>query len=228
MKKRVAIFDVDGTIFRSSLLIELVEALIHEGVFKPKVFKIYERDKKNWLSRKGDYQSYIDSVVRAFLRNIKGVKYSDFSRVAREVVSFHKDRVYRFTRDLVRGLKKKNYYILAISHSPREIVRHFCEGLGFSKVYGIVYELDKKKRLSGRILYWDEISDKARILRRAVRKENLSLRGSVGVGDTESDIPFLKMVERPICFNPNRKLYEHGKRAGWQIIVERKDVVYRI
>jgi phosphoserine phosphatase len=50
----------------------------------------------------------------------------------------------------------------------------------------------------------------------------------VGVGDTESDIPFLKLVDRPICFNPNRKLYAAAKRHGWKVVVERKDVIYKI
>lgn len=31
--KKVAFFDIDGTVFRSSLLIEIVEKLISEGVF---------------------------------------------------------------------------------------------------------------------------------------------------------------------------------------------------
>jgi len=31
--KKLAIFDIDGTIFRSSLTIELLESLIEEGVF---------------------------------------------------------------------------------------------------------------------------------------------------------------------------------------------------
>ena len=35
-KKKVAVFDVDGTLFRSSLLIEIVETLIAAGVFPQK------------------------------------------------------------------------------------------------------------------------------------------------------------------------------------------------
>jgi phosphoserine phosphatase len=63
---------------------------------------------------------------------------------------------------------------------------------------------------------------------RATEKENLTLRGSVGVGDTESDISFLKLVEKPICFNPNQTLYRAARRFGWRVVVERKDVVYEI
>jgi len=36
------------------------------------------------------------------------------------------------------------------------------------------------------------------------------------------------MVEKPICFNPNQKLHQYAKRAGWEIVVERKDVIYHL
>ena len=226
--KKVAIFDIDGTIFRSSLLIELVEAMIAEGLFPQHLQKVYARDYKNWLDRKDIYDKYINGVVLAYNKNIKGVSRDKFLKVAKKVIAFHHNRVYRFTRDLVRDLKKKNYYLLAISHSPREIVEAFAKKLGFSKVYGRIYETDKRGRFTGKALYLDLISDKAKVLVRAVEKENLTLRGSVGVGDTESDIRFLKMVDRPICFNPNKKLYDHARRAGWEIVVERKDVIYKM
>jgi len=226
--KKVAIFDIDGTIFRSSLLVELTDAFIQEGIFSSKVGKSYVKSHKDWLDRKGSYEKYIIEVIEAFHKNIKGVKHAEFLKIAKKVVSFHKNRIYRYTRDLVRDLKKKGYYLLAISKSPREIVGEFGKQLGFDKVYGLVYEVDHKKRLTGELLFWELISNKAKILKRAIKKENLTLKGSVGVGDTESDIAFLKMVENPICFNPNKKLFLFAKRAGWKIIVERKDVVYRL
>ncbi len=70
--------------------------------------------------------------------------------------------------------------------------------------------------------------DKSKILDRVLEKGGLTLRGSVGVGDTESDIAFLKRVQKPICFNPNKKLYTHAKRAGWRVVLERKDVIYEL
>ena len=83
-------------------------------------------------------------------------------------------------------------------------------------------------RFTGRVLYEDIIANKGKVLRRAVAKEGLTLAGSVGVGDTESDIAFLKMVERPFAFNPSMKLYRHAKKRGWEVVVERKDVIYRL
>ncbi|MEK7208427.1 MAG: haloacid dehalogenase-like hydrolase [Patescibacteria group bacterium] len=139
--RTVAIFDIDGTIFRSSLLIELVSALVAEGIFPRSAAAEFAREKLAWLDRKGDYEDYVAGVVEAFLRHIKGVEYKDFARVAEEVVAEQKDRVYRYTRDLIRKLKRRGYYLLAISHSPKSILDHFCKRAGFNKVYGMVFEL---------------------------------------------------------------------------------------
>lgn len=226
-KSKVAIFDIDGTIFRSSLLIELVEALVAKGLFPEKIRAIYAKACKQWFNRQGSYEDYIDVVVLAFRKNIKGVSHEAYLKIAKQVVADNKDRVYRYTRDLIKELKKKNYYLMAISNSPKEVVQSFCQELGFDKVYGREYEVTNK-RFTGEILHLELISDKAKMLRHALDKEDLTLAGSIGVGDSEGDIPLLKIVENPICFNPNGKLYAKAKRLGWKVVVERKDVIYNL
>jgi len=226
--RKVAIFDIDGTVFRSSLLIELVEALVEEGHFDRSVRADYIKERNKWLDRKGSYEAYIDAVVKSFMSHIKGVHYSQFNETVKKVSKRYGHRVYRYTRDLIKKLKKKKYFLVAISQSPKNILDIFCKGLGFDKVYGRLYELGPSDRLTGQVLDEHLISNKANIVRRVVEKEFLTLKGSIGVGDTESDIPFLELVDKPICFNPNAKLYIHARRLGWSIVVERKDVIYEI
>ena len=228
MTKKVAIFDIDGTIFRSSLLIELVSVLIEQGDFPESVRADYEREWKYWLERKGDYESYIMAVVKTFNENIRGVHYSKFDQAAETAIERYKNHTYRYTRDLVLELKKKGYYLLAITHSPKGIAEKFAKKLGFNKVYGRLLELGPNECFTGRTVDEHLIMNKANIVKRAVEKNNLTLLGSIGVGDTESDIPLLEAVAEPICFNPNAKLYKHAKRSGWRVVVERKDVVYEI
>ena len=226
--KKLAIFDVDGTIFRSSLVIELVHAFLREGIFKPSAARIFEIERRRWLDRAGSYEDYVDAVVVAFIKHSKGVAYADFLRVAKRMMMAQKSHVYRFTRDLIIDLKRQGYWLAAISHSPRDIVGLFAEHLGFDKAYGIVYELDDHRRFTGKMLFEDVIFDKAKVVRRILEKEPVTLHDSIGVGDTESDIPFLKMVAHPICFNPNQKLFDAAKRFGWQVVVERKNVIYKL
>ena len=229
----VAVFDIDGTIFRSSLLIELVEALIQEGIFPKEARKTYSDAYNRWIAREGSvktgfsYYEYVSKVVAAYRKYLKGVRRADVWAVAEKVLGFHRARVYRYTRDLLKKLRR-THYLLAISHSPYEIVAPFAKSLHFDKVYAMVYEVDAKVRFTGNVLYEDIILNKEEILKRAVEKNNLTLKGSVGVGDTESDIAFLKYVERPICFNPSMKLFKYAKAHKWEVVVERKDVIYRL
>jgi len=86
--------------------------------------------------------------------------------------------------------------------------------------------LGPQDRFTGNVVDEHLIENKASILKRAVERSKLTLDGSVGVGDTENDISFLELVENPVCFNPDQKLYRHAKRNKWKVVVERKDVIY--
>ncbi|MEY4747168.1 MAG: hypothetical protein RLZZ416_217 [Candidatus Parcubacteria bacterium] len=227
-KRKVAIFDVDGTIFRSSLLIQVVNRLIENGTFPKETRDVYERDYERWLNREGDYEEYIGAVVEAFVGHLKGIHYSALADAAREIVDEQWRRVYRYTRDLIKDLKKRDYFLLAVSHSPKTVLDKFCPRLGFDKTYGMLYETGPQELFTGKVIDEHLILNKAAIVRRAVERENLTLAHSIGVGDTESDIPFLELVAKPICFNPNMKLYKTAKRLGWNVVVERKDVVYEL
>jgi len=226
IKQKVAIFDIDGTIFRSSLLIELVEALIADGLFPANAKKSYEREYKRWLDREDTYEKYITAVVNVFIKNIKGVAYKSFLDTGKAMVVSKKNMVYRYTRDLIKDLKKRGYFLLAISQSPKGILDPFCKELGFDKVYGRMYELGPQDCFTGKVTDEHLIANKANIVKRAVEKENLTLKGSVAVGDTDDDISMLELTDNPICFNPNQKLYRYAKINNWKVVVERKDVVF--
>jgi HAD superfamily hydrolase (TIGR01490 family) len=227
-KRPVAAFDVDGTVFRSSLLIELVEELVRRDIFPAKARKLYASAHEDWLNRKGEYGPFIQKLVLSFGTYAKGLPYAELADVAGEIIEAKRDRTYRYTRDLIQDLKKQGYYLLAISHSPKFIVDGFAYELGFDKSYGTFYDTGASNRFTGEIVDEHIIMNKAAVFTRALEKEDLTLVGSIGVGDTESDISMLSMVETPIAFNPNRLLYRHAKKHDWKIIVERKDVIYEI
>jgi len=227
--KPVAFFDIDGTVFRSSLLIELVRQLIVEGVFPKETAEQFEEELSAWRSREGTYEQYIDAVVRAFMSNIKGVHYGEFADIGRQVVAVQSKHVYRYTRDLIKSLKTDGYYLVAISQSPKTILDEFCQQYGFDKVYGRLYEIGPQDCFTGVVTDEFLIQNKSNIVKRVFsRNTDLSPKNSVAVGDTEGDIPLLEAVVNPICFNPNMALYTYAKRMNWKVVVERKDVIYHL
>lgn len=226
-KKSVAVFDIDGTFFRSSLLIELVEMLIKEGLFPKETSDLFQNEYDAWVNRKGAYEAYIRNVVTAFRSHIKGISADDMNKISDNLLKEQKNKTYRFTRDLIKELQD-SHFMLAISHSPHIIVEPFAHFWGFDKVYAKLYSLDENGIFTGDIDHDELIMQKDKILARAVEKENLTLNGSVGVGDTGSDASFLSLVDRPIAFNPNSELYKIARKEKWGVVVERKDVVYTI
>ena len=132
MKRRVAIFDIDGTLFRSSLLIELVDAMIAHDLFPKEARQMYDRAYVNWVHRRDSYEKYITGVVRAFERHLKGV--ANHHRIAillliadregitlehivRELTANEKT-IGEHTRRLVNaGLADKKYHGHFVEHS---------------------------------------------------------------------------------------------------------------
>jgi HAD superfamily hydrolase (TIGR01490 family) len=227
--KPVAFFDIDGTVFRSSLLIELVERLIEKEVF-PQVAKLgYKKELDNWHVREGSYDDYIQAVVKTFMSNIKGVHYGEFADIGKEVVGEQSKFVYRYTRDLIKKLKSDGYTLIAISQSPKTVLDEFCNMYGFDKVYGRYYEIGPQDRFTGIVVDEHLIQNKANIVKRVFeRHSELSPQNSIAVGDTEGDIPLLESVTEPICFNPNQALFNYAKSQKWQVVIERKDVIYHL
>lgn len=228
-KRKLAVFDIDGTIFRSSLLIELVNGLVDDGVFPRRAKKEMEADYLAWLDRKGHYNKYIMQVVSIHLKYIRDCKQNDVHETAKRVIDWQRDRVYRFTRDFIKRLKKEGYLIVAISGSPDYIVKMFAKYMKFDAAFGQVLEV-KNGHFTGNILNRDTIDNKEKVLKKFIGESKLSIdvKRSIAVGDSEGDIPMLEAVGNPIAFNPSSVLADYAKKKCWKIIVERKDVAYEI
>jgi HAD superfamily hydrolase (TIGR01490 family) len=232
---RLAIFDIDGTIFRSSLIIEVFNALVRAKIFPHAASTRVERHFVRWLDRKGHYNDYLMTLVGEFYRNLKGKRESKVLPVIQSVVEWQKDRVYRFTRDLARGLRRQGYYLLAISNSPDIMIGPFARAAGLQASLGRTYDVHRG-RYTGRIsvdgkpLAVDAWMDKVALLHSFLKKRgiNADLRRSFAVGDSEGDTALLSVVGRPIAFNPSSELAHVARKRGWQIVVERKDVMYVI
>ncbi|MFA6973336.1 MAG: HAD family phosphatase [Parcubacteria group bacterium] len=226
-KTKLAVFDIDGTIFRKNLAFELINELAWMKVFEKSVrnelTKLYTR----WLDHKGTYEDYRKALVKLYYENITGCTKLEVVEASKIVVPFFKDRTYVFANDLIKKLKAENYAIIAISGSPLEIVEEYNKHLKFDAVFGSVYEVNDTGHYTGSSVF-EPTKDKGQVVRQYIAEKGLNLEGSYGIGDTESDASFLEIVESPIAFNPNDNLKKIAEENGWRIVVEKKDVIYEI
>jgi HAD superfamily hydrolase (TIGR01490 family) len=221
MRKPFAVFDIDGTVFRSSLYIEVVYELANQNIIR-----LPETKYETWAARtKSGYQTYRNHLVEVLESQIKNIPVEKFEKASQSVVNRQAEHVYVFSRNLIRSLQKKGYFMIAISGSQTELVERFARYWDFDTFIGQKYH-QQNGVFTGEITKTHQ--GKGELLQKIVLENNLDFENSVGVGDTEGDIEMLSKVSRAIAFNPNRPLYEKAIKSGWEIVVERKDMVYKL
>jgi HAD superfamily hydrolase (TIGR01490 family) len=223
-KQKIAIFDIDGTIFRRNLHFELLDELAHNGIFDMEVRNELVRVYGHWLNNEGTYEAYRNRLVDLYAFNIKGCNQEEIIDAAKKVAHFHAKRIYIYAKKLLEILKN-DYILVAISGSPIEIVKEYARLFKFDAYFGSVYEIDKNKIYTGRTIF-EPTHDKGAVVKQYVAENDIALKNSFGIGDTESDASFLELVDNPVAFNPNKNLKNIAEKQGWKIVVEKKDVIY--
>jgi len=225
--KRFAVFDIDGTLFRSGLYREVFFELIRMGALPEKLHQQLADKETAWQKRAHGraFGEFEQSMAEIFDEQLPNLKISDFEQAAERVINQHKDNVYVYTRNLVKSLGKQGFFLIAISGSQTEVLEPFAQHYGFDYWVGQQYERGTKY-FTGHIRKTHKGKDK--FLSEIIHEKNLSLTDSIAVGDSGGDIDMLSMVEQPIAFNPENNLYQTAIRNSWKIVIERKNMIYEL
>lgn len=227
MGKQFAVFDIDGTIARTSLLQLLVRELVNRGKLDIGVGQQIEIMLHDYRQRITDdnFGDYMKKAVDIMFKSMpKGLRIDEYDEIINAVVKMSLTHTYVYTRQLLQTLKRNGYFLISISGSELRVVSTFSKALGFDAWVGKVHYLEDKGKLTGEVQSLTQPKDE--ILKSIIKKFDLDSKQSMAVGDTSSDIPLLTMVENPIVFNPNQSLFKVAREKNWMVVIERKDMVY--
>ncbi len=227
MKKYFAVFDIDGTIARTSLLQQIVRVLVHRGKIGVGPAQQIENLLHDFRQQITDdnFGNYMKQAVDIMFQAMpKGISVEEYDEIIDVVVKTSLAHTYVYTRQLIQSLKHNNYFLISISGSEMRAVGTFSKALGFDAWVGQVNYVNDGKKLTGEVQSLGQPKDK--ILEAIIKKFQLETKNSMAVGDTSTDIPVLNIVENPIVFNPNQALFKEARDKGWMVIIERKNMVY--
>jgi HAD superfamily hydrolase (TIGR01490 family) len=181
----------------------------------------------HWKKREHSeaFKEYELELIRVYESALRQLNTDVFDETVQDIAQEYSQQVYTYTRDLISELKSKGYMILAISGSHHEIVEQLAKLYGIDDFVGTHYER-KNDSFTGKKFVAS--FNKRQILEELITKHDLSMKQSYAVGDSASDIPMLAMVENPIAFNPDMQLLAEAKKRHWNIVVERKNVIYEL
>ncbi len=225
--KRFAVFDIDGTLIRWQLYHAVVDKLAGAGLLGKEAENKLHQSRMKWKNREHSeaFADYEHSLITIYESALSHIKSTEFDSMIDKVIEQYKDQVYTYTRDLVRELKEKDYFLIAISGSHHELVERLAKYYQFDDWVGSQYERSGQG-FSGKKFIASK--DKKALLQQMIDNHSLSLQDSYAVGDSTSDAVMLEIVQNPIAFNPNKSLFDIAKSNNWPIVIERKNVVYRL
>jgi HAD superfamily phosphoserine phosphatase-like hydrolase len=225
--RQLAVFDIDGTLFRWQLYHELVFELKTIGSFSEVEAAALDDALTSWQAKHISWRDYELLVMETIERHITEITPETLETAAKIVVERSGHKIYGYTAQLLASLQQSGYYTLAISASQQEIAEQFAKRYRFDDCVAAVYE-----RKDGR--YTDQktrmvYGRKDTLLKDYLTEHpELTLEKSVAVGDSGSDIAMLELVEHPIAFNPSEELLDAALTHHWQVIIERKNIAYTL
>lgn len=229
----VAFFDIDGTLFRNSLLIEHFKKMVKYEFFDVTVWTTHGRDAfLNWEIRKGDYEEYLIDVAESYRDALTGISKNKIDFTSDIVIDSNWEKTYVYSRERLNFHKENNHKIFFISGSPDFLVKRMAKKYNITDYRASSYIMEEDLFTGKLIPMWDYIS-KQKSIDDLVKIYNIDLNSSYAYGDTMGDISLLKNVGNPIAVNPNKKLYNFIMEDNYlkeksKIFVERKDMIYEI
>ncbi|MGL5752825.1 MAG: HAD family hydrolase [Paraclostridium sp.] len=233
MKNIAAFFDIDGTLYRDSLMVEHFKKLIKYEILDEKVWISHARDTfMDWDKRQGNYDDYLFEICDIYVESLIGLDKNCIDFTSDQVIKLKSDRVYKYTRSRIKWHLDQGHTVIFISGSPDFLVGKMAKKYNITDFSGSKYIFENDKFNGEVVPMWDSKSKNVAI-DGFVEKYDIDLANSYAYGDTNGDINMLRRVGNPIAINPTNELLQHIRedeniKDTSTIIIERKDLVYKL
>ena len=187
-RKRLVVFDMDGTVIDGEILDELAKAV---GIEK-EISEITDKGMRGEID--------FEESLRTRVMMLKGVKESVLKEIRDNM------KLTPGAEELINVLKNIGYKIALISGGFTYFADVFKEKFGFDYVYANKLVI-KNGKLTGEIE--GDIIDskkKAEIMEEIARRENIQREDIIAIGDGANDQIMLKNAGLGIAFNPKEIL----------------------
>ena len=232
-EKNSSFFDIDGTLYRDSLMVEHFKKLVRYDIIDQKAWFEHARDTfMDWDKRQGNYDDYLDDICELYVNSLIGLDKTCIDFTSDQVIKLKSDRVYKYTRSRIKWHLENNHIVIFISGSPNFLVEKMAKKYNVTDFIGSDYIFENEV-FNGRVIpMWDS-SSKNNAINDFIKKYDIDLSESYAYGDTNGDINMLRRVGNPIAINPTKELLNHISNDEnisnrTKIIIERKDIVYSL
>jgi phosphoserine phosphatase len=206
--KKLIVFDAHGVLVkeRSSWI------AVHRGLGK-EVIKRCSKLKKEYLSSgKMSYEIWAKKDVKLWgevgLKKIKKI--------------LNKVPFMKGAKETCKALKERGYLLAIISTGINLLIERIKKELNVD--YAICNEIyERNSKLFAKINVSDDKKPKDKILKKIIKKLKIKKQNIVVIGDSDDDLPMMKLAGFSILFNPHPTNSSLAKKYA-NVIIPNKDL----
>jgi len=213
-ERRLAVFDVDGTIRPGSIVEDAFWELTEIGLFTP------DADTTDSLLRRRAERApdYIYEIVKAYVEAIKGVRVTDIQKFATKFAKESLPELYPEVLEQIELHRGNGDLLGMISGSPDVFIKALAKELGFNASSGSRFYRTARAYHTARLP-----QDRGTNEVKPIIAQRMALRlGASGIcaayGDSLSDLAMLEIAEHPVAVHPNHELRDIAQNRAWKII----------
>lgn len=210
-KRKISLFDIDGTIYEHSIVYPLAEYQLRERTIGEGCLNNLYEGLRLYKAGKIDYETMVSDLLDHWAKGLKGASYDIVLEQTKHFLKGEKNGFFPFLRPIL-ALLKETHDIYLVTGEPEFVARTVSESTGF-----LSSELEIEDGIfTGKVIkYLAKREEKEMAIAQLLK--NHDLKDSFAFGDAEGDIGMLSSVEFPICVNPTPGLEEIAKRKDWRI-----------
>jgi len=213
-----AFFDVDNTVMQGASIFHLARGLYRREFFTTREI-LGAAWKQAYFRIVGvEDPEHVAEARASALAFIKDHPVSELEEMSEEIFDeAMAHRIWPGTRALAQLHLDQGQRVWLVTAAPIEIASIIARRLGLTGALGTVSEhVDGvyTGRLVGDMLHGPA---KAEAIRALAEREGLDLARCSAYSDSYNDLPMLSLVGDAVAVNPDAKLREHARAAGWRI-----------
>jgi HAD superfamily hydrolase (TIGR01490 family) len=215
-RAKLAVLDLDGTLYAGTLGIDLLNELARQQLFQPKALEKVLQTLEAYVQGELGREELAAHIYTLYGQGIVGLTQEQVVQAAAVAWEHSKHRVFPFVGELLSMLSQRGYTTVLMTGSPAEIVSQFTRAYAFDHVYTAGFQL-QEGRYTGQLQSSPAAAGQKRSMLQRLSKElEADLSASLALGDSENDFEMFDLVGVPIAMNVQGQLSLQFQSRGWK------------
>ncbi|MFA6064553.1 MAG: haloacid dehalogenase-like hydrolase [archaeon] len=207
--------DIDGTLLQGFITIDFVEYLHKKDLFSEASYLQQNKLMQMYKLGQIEFVPWLKEWANIWANGISGLKQETLEAEAKLFFPSFKHKIYSTSKELVKSFQNEGYLVIGISVGVFETAVLIKNFLGMDYVFASQVEVKNGRYVPRVVTDLQSEAGKKKAIESFCKLKKISLKDSIGIGDTIHDKQIFDLTGKKIALNPTPSLIELAKKEGY-------------